>query len=477
MLGEEDVPRRLAAAVGVLFLSVVVAVNKFVPQPYMDEVFHVPQTQEYCRGNLSAWNPKITTFPGLYLVGAPYAHVIAIVTKMYGAGVHLHWACSAGALRVLNVLMALALLPVLYHLELELHPGQRPCQAARKAVLMGLYPLHFFYTFLYYTDVGSVTFLLLAYLLVLKGRPWISALAAGAAVLFRQTNAPWAGFVLAMGILRHLGPDYVGTTASGGRARKESPLSGWEHPAGELRRLCELAWLRKERLAEDLLPLGLVIVGALGFMVWNGGVVVGDRSAHSPCFHPTQVLYFLLVSLAALGARYLRPSKLLQVAIGMGALARGRWRQTALLAAAACTIACVARYTLVHPYMLADNRHYVFYLWKNILGKYPAAKFLLVPLYLFAGGSLIPDLARARSPLVAAVFVACTAVTLVPAWLVEFRYFTLPFFVLAMHLPPLSTTEIGWTALAFALVNVATLFMFLFRPFDWPGGEVARFIW
>ena len=38
-----------------------------------DEPFHVPQTQKYCAGHLSEWDPKITTFPGLYVLGSAYA--------------------------------------------------------------------------------------------------------------------------------------------------------------------------------------------------------------------------------------------------------------------------------------------------------------------------------------------------------------------------------------------------------------------
>ena len=38
-----------------------------VRSPYMDEPFHVKQTQAYCAGRWDEWDDKITTFPGLYL--------------------------------------------------------------------------------------------------------------------------------------------------------------------------------------------------------------------------------------------------------------------------------------------------------------------------------------------------------------------------------------------------------------------------
>ena len=44
--------------------------------PVQDEPFHVPQTQQYCRGSFQEWDPKITTFPGLYVAGTAYAHLL-----------------------------------------------------------------------------------------------------------------------------------------------------------------------------------------------------------------------------------------------------------------------------------------------------------------------------------------------------------------------------------------------------------------
>ena len=48
-------------------------VMRAVPAPYMDEPFHVAQTAEYCAGRWAVWDEKITTFPGLYLLGAAAA--------------------------------------------------------------------------------------------------------------------------------------------------------------------------------------------------------------------------------------------------------------------------------------------------------------------------------------------------------------------------------------------------------------------
>ena len=65
-------------------ITVLKELNVIVNEPYMvcstqrsvslwtdflvswkDEPFHVPQAQAYCRGDFTAWDPKITTPPGL----------------------------------------------------------------------------------------------------------------------------------------------------------------------------------------------------------------------------------------------------------------------------------------------------------------------------------------------------------------------------------------------------------------------------
>lgn len=39
---------------------------------------------------------------------------------------------------------------------------------------------------------------------------------------------------------------------------------------------------------------------------------------------------------------------------------------------------------ITHPFMLSDNRHYVFYIWRRILNPHPLARFALAPLYLLS---------------------------------------------------------------------------------------------
>ena len=49
--------------------------------------------------------------------------------------------------------------------------------------------------------------------------------------------------------------------------------------------------------------------------------------------------------------------------------------------------------------------------------------------------------------------------------------------LLTLHMAPLNGAQLCTTLLLYAVVNAATIYMFLLRPFQWPDGSVARFMW
>lgn len=59
---------------------------------------------------------------------------------------------------------------------MHLKPTLTKRKAMLQAVVLSLYPLHWFFTFLYYTDVAAVTTVLAMYLASLKKNYWFSAL-------------------------------------------------------------------------------------------------------------------------------------------------------------------------------------------------------------------------------------------------------------------------------------------------------------
>lgn len=57
------------------------------------------------------------------------------------------------------------------------------------------------------------------------------------------------------------------------------------------------------------------------------------------------------------------------------------------------------------------------------------------------------------------------------------RYFTVPCVLLLLFLQPASTIQLNRTITLFCVVNAATIYVFLCRPFVWADGSVARFMW
>lgn len=75
-------------------------------------------------------------------------------------------------------------------------------------------------------------------------------------------------------------------------------------------------------------------------------------------------------------------------------------------------------------------------------------------------------------------YVIATALVLVPAPLIEFRYYTIPFYFLILHSKIGETSNWLLIGSLYAVVNIFTMYLFLFRPFHWdhePGTQ--RFIW
>lgn len=114
----------------------------------------------------------------------------------------------------------------------------------------------------------------------------------------------------------------------------------------------------------------------------------------------------------------------------------------------------------------------------------PLVQRALVPVYALCLETIWTELSRRRGQFWAAGFFISTSLALVPAKLLEFRYFTAPFLLLFITLAeaPAGQEEGirggAWaTALGYLAVNAGTSAIFALRPFQAPDGSVGRFIW
>ncbi|XP_062095641.1 dol-P-Glc:Glc(2)Man(9)GlcNAc(2)-PP-Dol alpha-1,2-glucosyltransferase [Humulus lupulus] len=505
----------VAVMVSLWVIPISILVNRIVPEPYMDEIFHIPQAQQYCKGNFRSWDPMITTPPGLYYLSL--AHVTSLfpgLSYLNGAS-SIFEVCSPVILRSVNGVLAVICSILLYEIITLLRPALDDRKATFYAVVLSMYPLHWFFTFLYYTDVASLTAVLAMYLACLRKNYWFSGLLGALAVVIRQTNIIWMLFVASSEVINitlgqqrdkvdiddasvsirkngQQAPENNAILSSNLRKRKISSKVDTSaqstHTTSASSRIstsglvddiiavCLTSLRMKKKLFVGFAPFIIVLVAFVAFVRWNGSVVLGAKEAHAVSLHFAQIMYFGIFSALVMAPLYFsfgetvnffqsiwknRPHSFFQVIL-------------ALIAG----FISVHFFSIAHPYLLADNRHYTFYLWRKIIKAYWPMKYVLVPLYVYSWLSICTRLGKNQRKIWVMGYFLATAAVLIPAPLIEFRYYTIPFFFLILHS---HNNDIqSWVLMGslYVALNVFTMAMFLCRPFYWDHDlGTQRFIW
>lgn len=509
---------RLAVAVIVSswVIPISILVNRIIPDPYMDEIFHVPQAQQYCKGNFSSWDPMITTPPGLYFLSL--AHVASFFPSLLciQAVPSFFDACSTVALRSTNGVLAVICSIVVHEIISQLRPKLDKKRATLYTVVLALYPLHWFFTYLYYTDVASLTAVLASYLMCTKKNYPLSAALGALAVLVRQTNIIWILFVACGGIIDYTwrfqkdkhceqlddssvldekdGRSGLGNTAATESNLRRRRLSNFVDTSDHLTRrnissssnssdliddikeILVTSWYIKWRLLLLFSPYFMLLVAFVGFVYWNGSIVLGAKEAHAVSPHFAQLMYFGLISSLFMVPVHFTLS---QTAVLFQSLRKSRVLGVVLWFTGFTTAFLSVHYfSIAHPYLLADNRHYTFYLWRKIINVHWSTKYLMVPVYVYSWFSIFSTLAKFQKKVwVLVYFLACAAV-LIPSPLMEFRYYTIPFFFLIIHSHVNSDRNWVLMGILYTVINIFTMAMFLFKPFSWHHeAGIQRFIW
>ncbi|KAL0073705.1 glycosyltransferase family 59 protein [Phycomyces blakesleeanus] len=440
-------------------------VRNYVSKPYMDEIFHVPQAQRYCMGDYASWDPKLTTPPGLYIISRGFSILSAAV------GVD---GCTPSALRMTNIFFSLGLLFVIDSLIGCLHPTS-PAIRSRYALALVWFPVLFFFNGLYYTDTGSTFFVLLSYLLVNKRHYWAAGTAGIVSVTFRQTNIIWVLFFMVLVIIQ--------TLEDASKKSKETtavynPTFSNVTQFGDI--VCSVKSLVVNTLYNiptilpNVLVFGIALTGFAGFLVWNGGIVLGDRSNHLAGYNVPQLFYF-----SSFLSFFMAPWILNIKNISEVLMTLTKPKQLAMyFIGLVLSLYTVHKFTYEHPFLLSDNRHYTFYIWKNIYRRHWSVRYILTPFYLLSVKLNIAAIVPYVSVLHVIGYVFTLVLTLVPSPLLEFRYFIVPFLFYAVHFQP--QLKRTYLAIAFySIINLATLYMFFNRTFEWASepGSSQRFMW
>lgn len=197
-------------------------------------------------------------------------------------------------------------------------------------------------------------------------------------------------------------------------------------------------------------------------MYLNGGIVVGDKSNHVATLHFPQLFYFVAF-LFGFTIPVLGINEIIEGGKRLATYHFKSLRNIMKLVFVLIVMGSIVHYfTIEHIFLLSDNRHYTFYLWKNVYRFHASIRYLLIPGYIFAGYVTMRRLSQHIPLLNAIVYYTCVALVLVPSPLLEFRYFIIPYYLYRTSLGSAGkAVQVYAEFMVFVIVNAVTIWKFL----------------
>ncbi|XP_044727070.1 putative Dol-P-Glc:Glc(2)Man(9)GlcNAc(2)-PP-Dol alpha-1,2-glucosyltransferase [Chrysoperla carnea] len=438
-----------------IILDNVYATSKII----IDELFHIPQGLAYCAGNFSEWDSKITTLPGLYMVS----------TVLLGP----FQLCTDYNLRFINYLAGV--LNIILFAKIAQNNNNLNGNIIWTAFNVALLPPLYFFSFVYYTDILSITSVLLMFYFCQNDKHVLASILGGFSILMRQTNVLWVGMCLANLVIdifvSKFGPNY-------GRKKSKIGNKNAIYNIQDLQRAVINFTKRKFPIRDliniqnvyNILSYLLILIGFIVFVVLNGGIVVGDKQAHTAVLHLPQIYYFSLFYLI-----FGCTSAITKIIDYFQFCLRNKFITIFLLVIGLCIIHWN---TLVHPYLLADNRHYTFYVWNRFYGKYKLFKYIMIIVYNFSLYSFFMDIHKNNNFGFVLVFLPCMIIPIILQKMLEIRYFLLPFIIVRLKLRNISNIQLICESILYIVINILSFYVFFTKEIRWSNFEdIQRLIW
>ena len=403
-------------------------ITHHLTQPYIDEIFHLRQCQTYCQYNFHHWDNKITTPPGLYILGFIYSEGIKILTQG-------HLTCfDDNVLRSINLIGGVIILPRILK-QFQFHKGSKN---QFRSINIISQPLLFTYYFLFYTDVWSTILIVLSLGLInfkFLQYPMVSALIGFISLWFRQTNIIWIAFIASVFIDRQI----KRTTTGFDRIYQflMRSLTNWNKLLGYIINF---------------------ILFAL-FLKLNGGITLGDNDNHQIELHIVQVFYcFTFITFFTIPC-WLNKSTIKKYYDFIN----NHLILNSLLGVIIWYI--MKNFTIVHPFLLADNRHYAFYIYKRLLSHSYLRPLILIG-YHFSSFQIISSLSKGGQLSFIGIisYLIAICLTLIPSPLFEPRYYITPLIIFNLYIDhPHNLLEFIWLN----SINLITSYIFLNKGIIW----------
>jgi alpha-1,2-glucosyltransferase len=207
-----------------------------------DEDVHQFQINWFLQGRYEIFE-YVTVLPLYHLVVAKLAQWTGLT--------------SLDGLRFVHMVFAAGAIPAFFMLCRTLYPAQAATRTLQFLFIPFLFPLFF----LTYTDLPALLFVFLMLERTLRQKYLGASVLALIAVAMRQPNIVWVGF--AGGLIALYTAEEMSV-----RLRAEQGKRGLQNPE-YLMRVWHRAWYL----------VGVVIIFA-AFVIWNGGVAMGDAEQH-----------------------------------------------------------------------------------------------------------------------------------------------------------------------------------------------------
>ena len=512
---------------------------------YMDELFHFEQILRYVvDANYSYYDPMITTPPGSYVPASIWLHLAlgneadkSLVPRdkrcHHCVGEHRFaslYCASCGLLDFLEQMCVEATRSSIACEVIGLRAPRTYAEALYSARMFGciqhvavgtllsvilatkalpgteliglssgllsfLLPPVMFTTLLVYTDITSLAVVAALVILTPNGmaRPTWKTRAGFFGVAFlgaygiwcRQTNVVWLMFVAGRYCAERL---FAEGCREGASTRK--------------------VVLRVVEALTALIPVILVGFGFAYFVlvINKGQIVLGDASSHQPVLHLSQIVYFFFAVTIFFPTQALSAaSKILfgqsrNVCFALGVV----FVMFALL---------LQHFAVLHKYLISDNRHYTFYLWRRVLQDEARRVCIISPIATIGFATFVDGIYHSAQPqsvlakvkgtgAVAAavpsmiatwrwVSIAeiwllglCVVVSCAPQALLELRYFVPPLVVMQLlrasrrqYEPRVDARIKVLDCVYLSLVHIATTAIFAYWTFTAPDGTAGRFMW
>ncbi|XP_018566714.1 putative Dol-P-Glc:Glc(2)Man(9)GlcNAc(2)-PP-Dol alpha-1,2-glucosyltransferase [Anoplophora glabripennis] len=422
----------------------------------VDEEFHIPLGHSYCELDFSQWDPKVTTLPGLYVVS------MVVLSPFH--------TCSSYALRFVSLLASVVNILLFYHL-LSKHEESKWGNVLSALTLALLPPLYFFSHF-YYTDVVALTMTLAMLVLSEKGYHYYASVFGFISVLCRQTNIIWVALVAGKYALTELYKIAMHRAITRETEHTIPSENFYQFIMQLLRRPKSILLNTSLQFWLDLSAYATILITFVVFIILNGSVVVGDKSAHEVAVHIPQLFYYSLFCLIFSWPHFVGE------VISFTFFARRH--KLLILSSILLGIFLVYANTLVHPYLLADNRHYFFYVWNRFYGKYALFRYFMVPVYVFSWYVILKILYDKNDMSFLILYLLCIFLVLSTHKLVDVRYYFIPYIIFRLRIKNNTSTvfNVILEFVTFCVINAISFNLFYTKTIIWEDYEAPqRLIW